>query len=69
MRIVDPHHHLWDRDLHHYPWLAAPTISGLVGDTTLLCRNYLLADFMADAAPFELARSVHLQAEMAYDLA
>jgi predicted TIM-barrel fold metal-dependent hydrolase len=69
MRIVDPHHHLWDRDLHHYPWLAAPAISGLVGDTTPLCRNYLLADFMADAAPFELARSVHLQAEMAHELA
>ena len=69
MRIVDPHHHLWDRDLHPYPWLADPTVSGLVGDTTPLCRNYLLADFMADAASVELVKSVHLQAEIAHDLA
>ncbi|MGD9507902.1 MAG: amidohydrolase, partial [Geminicoccaceae bacterium] len=66
MRIVDPHHHLWDRDLHLYPWLAAPTVSGLVGDTTPLCRNYLLPDLEADAAPFELVKSVHLQAEIAH---
>ena len=69
MRIVDPHHHLWDRDLHPYPWLAAPTVSGLVGDTTPLCRNYLLADLKADAASVELVRSVHLQAEIAHELA
>ena len=69
MRIVDAHHHLWDRDLHPYPWLAAPTVSGLVGDTTPLCRNYLLADLMADAASVELVKSVHLQAEIAHDLA
>ena len=24
MRIVDAHHHLWDRELHPYPWLADP---------------------------------------------
>ena len=65
MRIVDAHHHLWDRDRHPYPWLAAPTVSGLVGDTTALCRNYLLPDFMADAASaVDLVKSVHLQAEI-----
>ena len=69
MRIVDPHHHLWDRDRHPCPWLAAPTVSGLVGDTPPLCRNYLLADFTADAAPVELVKSVHLQAEIAHELA
>ena len=60
MRIVD---------LHHYPWLAAPTVSGLVGDTTPLCRNYLLPDLIADAAGLELVKSVHLQAEIAHELA
>ena len=69
MRIVDPHHHLWDRDRHPCPWLAALTVSGLVGDTPPLCRNYLLADFTADAAPVELVKSVHLQAEIAHELA
>lgn len=64
MRIVDAHHHLWDRDRHPYPWLATPTVSGLVGDTTPLCRNYLLPDFLTDAASVELNKSVHLQAEI-----
>ena len=69
MRIVDAHHHLWDRELHSYPWLAAPTVSGLVGDTTALCQNYLLPEFMADAASLELVKSVHLQAEIDHRLA
>jgi predicted TIM-barrel fold metal-dependent hydrolase len=69
MRIVDAHHHLWDRDARSYPWLAKPAVSGLVGDTTPLCRNYLLADFLADAAGLDLVASVHLQAEIAHDQA
>ncbi|HRY27062.1 MAG TPA: amidohydrolase, partial [Geminicoccaceae bacterium] len=69
MRIVDSHHHLWDRDLHPYPWLAKPVQSPAIGDTTPLCRNYLLADFLADARGLHLAKSVHLQAEIAPELA
>lgn len=69
MRIVDAHHHLWDRDLHPYPWLAKPVQSPAIGDTTPLCRNYLLADFLADARGLDLAKSVHLQAEIAPELA
>lgn len=68
MRIVDPHHHLWDRERHHYPWLAKPVVSGIVGDTTPLCRNYLVADFMADHGDLEVVKSVHLQAEIDHDL-
>lgn len=69
MRIVDAHHHLWNRSLFHYPWLATPVVSGLVGDTARLCRNYLLPDFRADMAGLEVVRSVHLQAEIAHELA
>jgi predicted TIM-barrel fold metal-dependent hydrolase len=69
MRIVDAHHHLWDRDARPYPWLSQPTVSGLIGDTGPLCRNYLLDDFLADASGVDLAGSVHLQAEIRHDLA
>ena len=68
MKIVDAHHHLWDRDRHHYPWLAKPVVSGVVGDTMPLCRNYLIADFIADHGPLEVVKSVHLQAEIAHEL-
>ena len=69
MRIVDAHHHLWNRHLFHYPWLATPVVSGLVGDTTRLCRDYLLPDFRADMAGLEVVKSVHLQAEIAHEIA
>ncbi len=68
MKIVDPHHHLWDRERHHYPWLAEPVVSSIVGDTTPLCHNYLVADFMADHGQLEVVKSVHLQAEIDHDL-
>lgn len=67
MKIVDPHHHLWDRGRYRYPWLAEPVVSGIVGDTKALCRNYLVADFMADHGPLEVVKSVHLQAEIAHE--
>jgi predicted TIM-barrel fold metal-dependent hydrolase len=50
-RLVDPHHHLWDpRALRYGRTLSPP--------------SYLLPDFLADAAGVDLARSVHLQAEV-----
>jgi predicted TIM-barrel fold metal-dependent hydrolase len=69
LRIVDAHHHLWDRDALPYPWLAQPVSDSMVGDTTPLCRNYPVEDYMADAAGFDLAASVHVQAEVAHDRA
>ncbi len=69
MRIIDAHHHLWDLDRHRYPWLAKPVVSPMIGDTAPLCRSYLLEDFLADAAGLELVKSVHLQAEIAPELA
>ena len=69
MRIVDAHHHLWDLDRHAYPWLAKPVVSPVIGDTAPLCRSYGLADFLADAEGLDLVKSVHLQAEIAPELA
>jgi predicted TIM-barrel fold metal-dependent hydrolase len=63
MRIIDPHHHLWDLDRHDYPWLR-PETPHPAGDLTPICQSYRLDDFLADAAGLELEKSVHLQAEI-----
>ena len=62
MRIIDPHHHLWDLDRLHYPWLAEP-VEHIVGDYAAIRRSYRVADFLKDAKRQDLARTVHVQAE------
>jgi predicted TIM-barrel fold metal-dependent hydrolase len=64
MQIIDAHHHLWDLEQHHYPWLANPAPHP-AGDPEPIRRSYRLADFLEDARHQELAKSVHLQAAMA----
>jgi predicted TIM-barrel fold metal-dependent hydrolase len=63
MRIIDPHHHLWDLERHDYPWLR-PETPHPAGDLTPICQSYRLDDFLFDAAGLELVKSVHLQAEV-----
>jgi predicted TIM-barrel fold metal-dependent hydrolase len=60
--IVDAHHHLWDLS-QSYPWLqeAAGRLQ-VHGDDTAIRRDYLLADYLADAAPLRLIASVHVDA-------
>lgn len=55
---VDAHHHLWDLDAVHYPWLMenAPRF---FGDPKPIQRNYLVPEFQKDAAGFDA--SVHIQ--------
>ena len=57
--MIDAHHHLWDLDTVHYPWLMAKGVARFFGDPTPIQRNYLLDDFRADAAGFKA--SVHIQ--------
>lgn len=61
MRIVDPHHHLWNVEENSYPWLSEDHDRGW-GDWSSLRRNYLLADYLHDAANQDLVASVHVQA-------
>jgi predicted TIM-barrel fold metal-dependent hydrolase len=63
MKIVDAHHHLWDLEANRYPWLS-PATRHPAGDLAPICKSYLLEDFLADARNQELAKSVHLQAEI-----
>lgn len=57
--MIDAHHHLWDLDAVHYPWLMAKGVERFFGDPTPIQRNYLLEDFRTDADNFD--GSVHIQ--------
>jgi predicted TIM-barrel fold metal-dependent hydrolase len=61
MQVVDPHIHLWDLKTHHYPWLANPGKS-FVGDAQDLKHDYLIGDFLHDAAPVQVLKLVHVDA-------
>jgi predicted TIM-barrel fold metal-dependent hydrolase len=62
--IVDAHHHLWDLDRNRYPWLDAEVDpAATIGDYAPLRRNYLVGDYLDDAEPARVVRSVHVQAE------
>lgn len=60
-RIVDAHHHLWDLQACHYPWLMARGVQRFFGDPTPIQKNYLVADLQDDARDFVLDASVHIQ--------
>lgn len=67
-KIVDAHHHLWDLGRgYHYPWLQdRPLPNGVCGDLTNIARDYVLADFQADTANYDLVKSVHIEAVSAH---
>lgn len=60
-KIVDAHHHLWDLDACHYPWLMAKGVKRFFGDPAPIQKNYLVSDLRDDARHFELEASVHIQ--------
>lgn len=58
---IDAHHHLWNLEAVHYPWLMARGVERFFGDPTPIQRNYLLREFRAEAAPCGIRASVHIQ--------
>lgn len=52
--IVDAHHHLWDRSLDRHPWLR--------GETGVLGRDCLPADYLAAAGGRDVVATVHVEA-------
>ena len=64
-QIIDAHHHLWDLDACHYPWLMARGVRRFFGDPTPIQKNYLVADLLEDASDYELQGSVHIQVGVA----
>lgn len=62
--IVDPHQHFWDLSRNYHPWLCDPEpIPFRYGDYAAIRRNYLPADYHADAAPIRVVKTVHVEAE------
>ncbi len=58
---IDAHHHLWDLNAVHYPWLMAPGTPRFFGDPTPIQRDYLLSEFRQDAQAHGFDGSVHIQ--------
>jgi len=66
--IVDAHHHLCDLGANYYPWLMdEPMWKRVLGDYSPIRRSYLIDEFLADARPQHVVKSVHLQ--MGWDFA
>ena len=62
MKIIDPHHHLWDFSRLNYPWLLQSDKSTFFGDYSALAKNYGVADYLANATSQTVCGSVHIQA-------
>jgi predicted TIM-barrel fold metal-dependent hydrolase len=68
--IVDAHHHLWQLSGGplRYPWLQDPEPHDFfLGDYAALRRDYLPADYRADAAGLDVVATVHVEAECRRD--
>lgn len=65
MPFIDAHMHLWDLTRNHLPWLSDPDpVPGFrYGDYADLRRNYLLPDYLADAAGIEVTGAVFVETE------
>jgi predicted TIM-barrel fold metal-dependent hydrolase len=63
-KIIDSHHHLWDLGRgYNYPWLQdKPSGEGMLGNLAPIARDYLLRDYRADTANYDLVGSVHIEA-------
>jgi len=57
---IDAHHHLWDLDAVHYPWLAAKGEKRFFGQPDPIRKNYLIKDFSCDHQ-HKISQSVHVQ--------
>lgn len=62
--IADAHLHFWDPSANYHPWLCdQPPIPFRYGDYSALRRRYLPADYLADAAPYRVVKTVYVETE------
>ena len=62
--IIDAHHHVWDVGRNYHPWLRdEPMIPFRYGNYAALRRNYLPADYRADARRFDIRATVYVETE------
>ena len=61
--IIDPHIHLWDLGMDRHPWLR-PTGGKIqaLGELAAIRRDYLVDDYLRDAANQNVTAAVHIEA-------
>jgi predicted TIM-barrel fold metal-dependent hydrolase len=64
-KFIDAHHHLWDLNACHYPWLMARGETRFFGDPAPIQKDYLVADFLGESSRFAPHKSVHIQVGVA----
>lgn len=62
MRIIDTHHHLWELDRFHYPWLSDHIEPKSYGDYSAIRKDYRIEDYLAAVDTSDVVKSVHLAA-------
>jgi predicted TIM-barrel fold metal-dependent hydrolase len=61
--IIDSHHHIWR--LADVPWLAGPPVPRIFGEYGPLRRDYLIDEYISDATPHGVVKSVYAQINVA----
>jgi predicted TIM-barrel fold metal-dependent hydrolase len=69
IRIFDAHHHFWNLNHGHYPWLSSAFDKDFfLGDYRALCKkSHLPDDYMQASSQWEVIGTVHIEAERARD--
>ena len=64
LAIVDAHHHLWDLNGLHYPFLTdEPKENFFLGDNSPIRKNFLPKDYRRVSARHNVIKTVHVEAE------
>ena len=62
--LIDAHHHLWDLERNHDPWLSdEPLPNFFMGNYDALKRNFLPEDYRRQAGRHNVIKTVHVEAE------
>lgn len=63
LRIVDAHHHLWDLNHIHYPWLSMrPVPPTICGNITPITDNFTVDRYIAGFGHHNVVKTVHVEA-------
>ncbi|WP_368911557.1 amidohydrolase [Taklimakanibacter deserti] len=66
--IIDAHHHLWDYGMGKHRWLMpVEGATEALGSLAPLRRDYLVADYLKDAAGHNVVGTVHIEAQWQED--
>lgn len=64
--LIDAHHHLWNLDHNHYPWLANMEQGTFMGDYSSIQKNYLPENYLHDSRHYRVLATVHCEADHDY---